>query len=151
MSTDTLTYIKVMARVPSARVMQGWPNSPIYALTSHATYAGIMCIWCVCVPSCTYVLCMLVCTLCRTGKCEQARLGRCRYAHDPSKVAVCVRWLQSKCTDQHCPLQHRRCPSIMPHCTYYLKACLSACKYACKYAYISMYMDHVARVHVSVC
>ncbi|GIL77477.1 hypothetical protein Vretimale_2965 [Volvox reticuliferus] len=61
---------------------------------------------------------------CRTGVCSLSRdisSGRCPHTHDPSKVAVCSRWLAGSCTDASCHLQHRRVPDLMPLCTYFLQ------------------------------
>lgn len=53
--------------------------------------------------------------------CEEARQGRCPHIHDPVRVAVCGRWLAGSCTVPDCPLQHRRCPDLMPLCSHFLK------------------------------
>ena len=44
----------------------------------------------------------------RNGVCKPARKGgACRFVHDPSKVAVCMHWLQGCCNKDKCPLQHK--------------------------------------------
>lgn len=57
----------------------------------------------------------------RTGKCEARDKGACRLAHDPSKVAVCPKWLAGSCAAPDCPLQHELRPDLMPLCTFFLK------------------------------
>lgn len=58
----------------------------------------------------------------RTGKCKERQ--RCKFVHDPGKVAVCPKWLQSRCEDAACPLQHQLRPELMPVCTFFLQVSL---------------------------
>jgi hypothetical protein len=55
----------------------------------------------------------------RTGKCKNRQ--RCKFVHDPSKVAVCPKWLQGRCEAVACPLQHQQQPDLMPVCTFFLQ------------------------------
>ena len=55
----------------------------------------------------------------RTGRCSERQT--CRYVHDASKVAVCPHWLQGRCSDEACPLQHQHRPELMPVCTFFLQ------------------------------
>ena len=64
---------------------------------------------------------MVVMVTCRTGRCEAQAKGRCQLGHDPTKVAVCQRWLLGNCNTVACPLQHSRCPEVMPVCTFFLQ------------------------------
>jgi hypothetical protein len=41
------------------------------------------------------------------GKCNKKEKGMCPYIHDPSKVAVCRKFLQSNCHNEHCLLSHQ--------------------------------------------
>ncbi len=59
--------------------------------------------------------------MCRTGRCLGQEKGTCRYLHKPDTVAVCPRWVQGKCSDGKCRLQHRLCPDLMPICTFFLQ------------------------------
>lgn len=52
---------------------------------------------------------------------EPTSSGRCPHIHDPTKVAVCPRWLAGSCSESSCPLQHRRLPDLMPLCSYFLQ------------------------------
>eukprot|EP00727_Mastigamoeba_balamuthi_P002606 m51a1_g12342 hypothetical protein (553) ;mRNA; r:512680-514852 len=54
----------------------------------------------------------------RFGKCTKQP---CPFVHDRSKVAVCRKFLQGKCHDAHCPLQHvLDRPDLMPTCKFFL-------------------------------
>ena len=64
---------------------------------------------------------MVLIYTCRTGRCEAQAKGRCLLKHDPTKVAVCQRWLLGNCNTVACPLQHSRCPEVMPVCTFFLQ------------------------------
>ncbi|GIL64783.1 hypothetical protein Vafri_18661 [Volvox africanus] len=55
------------------------------------------------------------------GYCPDYCRGSCPHTHDPTKVAVCSRWLAGTCTDANCHLQHRLVPDLMPLCTYFLQ------------------------------
>lgn len=58
---------------------------------------------------------------CRGGYCRQRRSG-CPFKHDPTKRAICRRWLGGYCpVGDSCPLQHQRVPGLMPLCLHYIK------------------------------
>ncbi|XP_052201142.1 uncharacterized protein LOC127807384 isoform X2 [Diospyros lotus] len=42
----------------------------------------------------------------RFGKCNKDD-GKCPYIHDPSKIAVCTKFLKGSCTDPNCKLTHQ--------------------------------------------
>lgn len=69
-------------------------------------------------------------------RCQLAQQGKCPFVHDPKTVAVCAGWLQGSCTSDRCPLQHSRCPDLMPTCTHFLRG---ACSNAdCPYLHINL-------------
>ena len=41
------------------------------------------------------------------GKCNKRDNGMCPYIHDPSKVAVCRKFLQANCHNEKCLLSHQ--------------------------------------------
>lgn len=55
----------------------------------------------------------------RTGKCPSGK-SKCRFKHDPEKVAICSKWLAKKCDGSNCPLTHRIVPERMPVCSHFL-------------------------------
>ncbi|XP_046842111.1 uncharacterized protein LOC124436211 [Xenia sp. Carnegie-2017] len=57
------------------------------------------------------------------GKCTKHSQGICPYIHDPSKIAVCTRFLQGKCqkTDGSCLFSHKIDKDKMPICQYFIK------------------------------
>ncbi|OMP06750.1 Zinc finger, CCCH-type [Corchorus olitorius] len=56
----------------------------------------------------------------RFGKCNKDD-GKCPYIHDPSKIAVCTKFLKGLCTNPNCKLTHKVIPDRMPDCSYYLQ------------------------------
>lgn len=58
---------------------------------------------------------------CRTGICK--RRSKCDKVHDPTKRAVCTKWLMGKChlDAKHCPLQHQKKHELMPSCVHFLQ------------------------------
>lgn len=42
----------------------------------------------------------------RFGKCNKDN-GRCPYIHDPSKIAVCTKFLNGLCSNANCKLTHK--------------------------------------------
>eukprot|EP00877_Chromochloris_zofingiensis_P014502 jgi/Chrzof1/9305/UNPLg00273.t1 len=58
---------------------------------------------------------------CKHGHCELAKANQCEKVHDPSKVAVCPKWLAGKCRSKTCRLQHKVLPELMPVCSYFLQ------------------------------
>lgn len=75
-------------------------------------------------------------TYCRLGTCLKAREGRCSCVHDPQKVAVCAKWLQGRCADPQCRLQHQVCPELMPVCTFFLQGLCSSP--SCPYLHVNV-------------
>ncbi|XP_054719671.1 uncharacterized protein LOC129229397 [Uloborus diversus] len=59
----------------------------------------------------------------RFGKCNKGI--KCSFIHDPSKIAVCTRFLRGTCKSESCPFSHEISPGKMALCTYYL---LGSCK-----------------------
>lgn len=56
----------------------------------------------------------------RFGRCDKMGKG-CPYAHDPSKVAVCRRFLRGTCHTPSCPFSHEISPDKMPVCFHFLR------------------------------
>ena len=44
----------------------------------------------------------------RFGKCNKDD-GKCPYIHDPSKIAVCTKFLNGLCANPNCKLTHKVC------------------------------------------
>lgn len=49
----------------------------------------------------------------RFGKCNKDN-GKCPYIHDPSKIAVCTKFLNGSCSDANCKLTHEVCNFLNP-------------------------------------
>ncbi|CAI9115526.1 OLC1v1016443C2 [Oldenlandia corymbosa var. corymbosa] len=60
----------------------------------------------------------------RFGKCKQDD-KKCPYIHDPSKIAVCTKFLNGCCTDPSCKLTHKVIPERMQDCSYFLQGLCS--------------------------
>ncbi|KAL2894016.1 Zinc finger CCCH domain-containing protein 7 [Bienertia sinuspersici] len=56
----------------------------------------------------------------RFGKCNKGE-GKCPFIHDPSKIAVCTKFLNGLCADLECKLTHKAIPERMPDCSFYLQ------------------------------
>ncbi|XWS25076.1 hypothetical protein CRYUN_Cryun27aG0040000 [Craigia yunnanensis] len=56
----------------------------------------------------------------RFGKCNKDD-GKCPYIHDPSKIAVCTKFLKGRCSNLNCKLTHKVIPERMPDCSYFLQ------------------------------
>ncbi|XP_077249751.1 uncharacterized protein LOC143889430 isoform X2 [Tasmannia lanceolata] len=56
----------------------------------------------------------------RFGKCKKDG-GKCPYIHDPSKVAVCTKFLNGLCSSTNCKLTHKVIPERMQDCSYFLQ------------------------------
>ncbi|RDD47104.1 Zinc finger CCCH domain-containing protein 3 [Trichoplax sp. H2] len=56
---------------------------------------------------------------CRYGKCNRG--NECPYVHDPSKVAVCTRFLRGMCHAEDCPFSHQISTDKMPVCSFFLR------------------------------
>nr|XP_009783699.1 PREDICTED: uncharacterized protein LOC104232248 isoform X3 [Nicotiana sylvestris] len=60
----------------------------------------------------------------RFGKCNKDN-GKCPYIHDPSKIAVCTKFLNGSCSDTNCKLTHEVLPERMQDCSYFLQGICS--------------------------
>ncbi|GAB1311414.1 hypothetical protein MFIFM68171_01624 [Madurella fahalii] len=71
-----------------------------------------------------------------TGSCTQG--PRCRYVHDPHKVAICKDFLQhGSCpSGEHCDLSHDPTPERTPTCLHFARD--SCTKSDCKYAHMKV-------------
>ncbi|KAI8052874.1 hypothetical protein BDF22DRAFT_685715 [Syncephalis plumigaleata] len=72
----------------------------------------------------------------RLGSCpRQRKCGRCRYIHDPSRVALCANLLLTgECTSDNCHLSHTIQPEKQPHCIHFQ---IAQCRRAtCRFAHI---------------
>lgn len=49
----------------------------------------------------------------RFGKCSKDN-GKCPYVHDPSKIAVCTKFLNGLCANENCKLTHK--VVLLSHC-----------------------------------
>ncbi|XP_062099382.1 uncharacterized protein LOC133805264 isoform X2 [Humulus lupulus] len=56
----------------------------------------------------------------RFGRCNKDN-GRCHFIHDPSKIAVCTKFLNGLCSNANCKLTHKVIPERMPDCSYFLQ------------------------------
>ncbi|KAL5776832.1 hypothetical protein ACOSP7_009758 [Xanthoceras sorbifolium] len=56
----------------------------------------------------------------RFGKCNKDD-GKCPYIHDPTKIAVCTKFLNGLCSNSDCKLTHKVIPERMPDCSYFLQ------------------------------
>ncbi|KAI3960770.1 hypothetical protein MKW98_026162, partial [Papaver atlanticum] len=56
----------------------------------------------------------------RFGKCNKED-GKCRFIHDPAKIAVCTKFLKGLCNDTICKLTHKVIPERMQDCSYFLQ------------------------------
>ncbi|XP_047340905.1 uncharacterized protein LOC124944639 [Impatiens glandulifera] len=58
--------------------------------------------------------------LTRFGKCNKDG-GKCPYIHDPSKIAVCTKFIKGSCSNPSCKLTHKVIPERMEDCSYFLQ------------------------------
>ncbi|KAL6784808.1 hypothetical protein ACKKBF_B03295 [Auxenochlorella protothecoides x Auxenochlorella symbiontica] len=73
---------------------------------------------------------------CRTGSCPRRGRG-CSLRHDPTKRAVCARWLAGSCPlGPTCPLQHQRVAELMPLCIHFIKG--SCANGNCPYLHVKL-------------
>ncbi|XP_071092149.1 uncharacterized protein [Haliotis cracherodii] len=71
------------------------------------------------------------------GRC---RLGtRCPYKHDPTKVAVCTRFLRGTCKVESCPFSHKVSRDKMPVCSYFLRGLCN--RDDCPYLHVKVSKD----------
>lgn len=71
----------------------------------------------------------------RFGKCNKDS-GKCPYMHDPSKIAVCTKFLNGLCSNLNCKLTHKVIPERMPDCSYFLLGLCSNDK--CPYRHVNV-------------
>ncbi|KAG9686234.1 hypothetical protein KCU95_g13960, partial [Aureobasidium melanogenum] len=71
-----------------------------------------------------------------TGMCAHG--NRCRYTHDPNKIAVCKDFLRSgRCaTGDACNLSHETTPHRVPACTHFLRG--NCTNPDCRYAHVAV-------------
>lgn len=70
----------------------------------------------------------------RFGRCNNG--DKCTYIHDPSKVAVCTKFLKGLCADADCPFSHKVDKDKMPVCYHFLN---SFCKNEnCPYSHVKV-------------
>ncbi|XP_074571066.1 uncharacterized protein LOC141827663 [Curcuma longa] len=71
----------------------------------------------------------------RFGKCNK-KGGKCPYIHDPSKVAICTKFLNGSCSNTDCKLAHKIIPERMPDCSYFLQGlCTNT---SCSYRHVNV-------------
>ncbi|XP_035230681.1 uncharacterized protein LOC118202616 [Stegodyphus dumicola] len=73
----------------------------------------------------------------RFGRCNKGI--KCPYIHDPSKIAVCTRFLRGTCKIDGCPFSHEICPGKMAICSFYLLGTCS--KINCPYRHENLNPD----------
>ncbi|CAN4121117.1 unnamed protein product [Withania somnifera] len=71
----------------------------------------------------------------RFGKCNKDN-GKCPYIHDPSKIAVCTKFLNGSCSDTNCKLTHKVIPERMQDCSYFLQGI--CCNENCPYRHVNV-------------
>ncbi|XP_068471868.1 uncharacterized protein At1g21580 isoform X4 [Phaseolus vulgaris] len=71
----------------------------------------------------------------RFGKCKKDG-GKCPYIHDPSKIAVCTKFLNGLCSTPNCKLTHQVIPERMPDCSYFLQGLCSNSN--CPYRHVNV-------------
>lgn len=73
----------------------------------------------------------------RFGRCNKE--GNCPYIHDPSKIAVCTRFLRGTCKNSRCPFSHEISPGKMAVCSFFLQGNCTNCD--CPYRHTSISPD----------
>ncbi|KAI5355206.1 hypothetical protein L3X38_008101 [Prunus dulcis] len=71
----------------------------------------------------------------RFGKCNKDD-GKCPYIHDPSKIAVCTKFLKGLCSNPNCKLTHKVIPERMQDCSYFLQGLCS--NESCPYRHVNV-------------
>ncbi|XP_042479792.1 uncharacterized protein At1g21580 isoform X2 [Macadamia integrifolia] len=71
----------------------------------------------------------------RFGKCNKDD-GKCPYIHDPTKVAVCTKFLKGLCDNSDCKLTHKVIPERMQDCSYFLQGLCTNEK--CPYRHVNV-------------
>ncbi|XP_064980113.1 uncharacterized protein LOC135622303 [Musa acuminata AAA Group] len=71
----------------------------------------------------------------RFGECNK-KGGKCPYIHDPTKVAICTKYLSGSCSNTNCKLTHKIIPERMPDCSYFLQGlCTNT---SCPYRHVNV-------------
>ncbi|GFR69861.1 zinc finger CCCH domain-containing protein 3 [Elysia marginata] len=73
----------------------------------------------------------------RFGKCHRGE--KCKYVHDPEKIAVCTRFLRGKCDVTRCQFSHNASEHKMPVCLHYLQGLCS--RDNCPYLHVRVNPD----------
>ncbi|XP_059630634.1 uncharacterized protein LOC132273660 isoform X2 [Cornus florida] len=71
----------------------------------------------------------------RFGKCNKDD-GKCPYIHDPSKIAVCTKFLNGSCSNPNCKLTHKVIPERMQDCSYFLQGLCN--NESCPYRHVNV-------------
>ncbi|XP_057490495.1 zinc finger CCCH domain-containing protein 7-like isoform X1 [Actinidia eriantha] len=71
----------------------------------------------------------------RFGKCNKDD-GKCPYIHDPSKIAICTKFLKGSCSDPKCKLTHKVIPERMQDCSYFLQGLCT--NESCPYRHVNV-------------
>ncbi|CDP11937.1 unnamed protein product [Coffea canephora] len=71
----------------------------------------------------------------RFGKCNKDD-KKCPYIHDPSKIAVCTKFLNGSCSNPDCKLTHQVIPERMQDCSYFLQGLCS--NESCPYRHVNV-------------
>ncbi|XP_064087435.1 uncharacterized protein LOC135202114, partial [Macrobrachium nipponense] len=58
----------------------------------------------------------------RFGRCTKKDKGDCPYLHDPTKIAICTRFLRGRCPVSNCPFSHKIDPDKMPVCSHFVRS-----------------------------
>ncbi|KAL7643356.1 UNVERIFIED_CONTAM: hypothetical protein RMT77_006648 [Armadillidium vulgare] len=67
------------------------------------------------------------------GKCKKENKG-CPFIHDPSRIAICTRFLQGTCSNTDCPFSHKLDKNKMPACSHFLEGLCS--REECPYRHV---------------
>ncbi|KAK3428243.1 hypothetical protein EUGRSUZ_E01003 [Eucalyptus grandis] len=75
----------------------------------------------------------------RFGKCNKDD-GKCPYIHDPSKIAVCTKFINGSCSNKDCKLTHEIIPERMPDCSYFLQGLCT--NKSCPYRHVNVNQNY---------
>ena len=73
----------------------------------------------------------------RFGRCSRG--AKCKFIHDPKRIALCTRFLRGTCKVTDCPFSHDVSAEKMPVCSYFLKGICNRDK--CPYSHVKVSMD----------
>jgi hypothetical protein len=71
------------------------------------------------------------------GVCKNG--DKCAFKHDPSRVAVCTRFLRGACDDSSCPYSHSVSADRMPVCSHFLRGACT--RENCPYLHVKVSKD----------